>query len=195
MKKLFLGSSVLLATLVMAATNVSADTLEKHEVKTGDTLSEIASKYKAEVGQIASKNKIENIDLIFVGQELIIDKDAENILPEVKQLPRTTPVENTYVEEAYVEPTYQETYQEPVAQETYVGDSNSAKEWIAMKESSGSYTAQNGQYYGRYQLNPSLYVGYDTTPAGQEAAADAYVAGRYGTWEAAKQFWIANGWY
>ena len=27
-----------------------------------------------------------------------------------------------------------------------------AKEWIAQKESSGSYTAQNGQYYGRYQL-------------------------------------------
>lgn len=27
-----------------------------------------------------------------------------------------------------------------------------AKEWIAQKESNGSYTAQNGQYYGRYQL-------------------------------------------
>ena len=30
-----------------------------------------------------------------------------------------------------------------------------AKEWIAQKESSGSYTAQNGQYYGRYQLSLS----------------------------------------
>lgn len=75
------------------------------------------------------------------------------------------------------------------------GSSSSAKEWIAQKESSGSYTASNGQYYGRYQLNPSLYVGYDTTPAGQEAAADAYVAERYGTWENAQAFWMNNGYY
>ncbi|MBP5845564.1 peptidoglycan-binding protein LysM, partial [Lactiplantibacillus plantarum] len=25
--------------------------------------------------------------------------------------------------------------------------------------------------------------------------ADAYVAGRYGSWTAAKAFWQANGWY
>ena len=191
MKKLVLGSSVLLATLVMAATNVSADTLEKHEVKSGDTLSQIASKYKVEVGQIASKNKIENIDLIFVGQELVIDKNAENIIPEVHQLPGTTPVTETYVEETYVEPNY-ETYVAPNYGEA---TSSSAKEWIAQRESGGNYNAVNGQYYGKYQLNPSLYVGYDHSPAGQEAAADAYVADRYGSWEAAQQFWIANGWY
>lgn len=50
--------------------------------------------------------------------------------------------------------------------------------------------------YGRYQLNPSLYAGYDTTPAGQEAAAQAYVDSRYGgSWVTAKNFWLANGWY
>lgn len=69
-----------------------------------------------------------------------------------------------------------------------------AKEWIAQKESSGSYTAQNGQYYGRYQLSLS-YLNGDLSAENQEKVADAYVAGRYGSWSAAKAFWLANGWY
>ena len=35
------------------------------------------------------------------------------------------------------------------------------------KESSGSYTAQNGQYYGRYQLTIT-YLNGDLSPANQE---------------------------
>ena len=41
---------------------------------------------------------------------------------------------------------------------------DAAKEWIAQKESSGSYTAQNGQYYGRYQLTIT-YLNGDLSPA------------------------------
>ena len=76
------------------------------------------------------------------------------------------------------------------------GSSNWAKEWIAQRESGGSYTAYNpnGGYYGRYQLNPSL-VAYGASPAEQEAAADNYVAQRYGSWENAQAFWQRNGWY
>lgn len=86
-------------------------------------------------------------------------------------------------------------YQEP-ADQSYQGSSSWAKEWIAQRESNGSYTAYNpnGGYYGRYQLNPSL-VHYGASPAEQEAAADNYVAQRYGSWEAAQSFWAANGWY
>ena len=69
-----------------------------------------------------------------------------------------------------------------------------AKEWIAQKESSGSYTAQNGQYYGRYQLTIS-YLNGDLSPENQEKTADAYVEGCYGSWSVAKNFWLANGWY
>ena len=79
---------------------------------------------------------------------------------------------------------------------SYQGDSNWAKEWIAQRESGGSYSAYNprGGYYGRYQLNSSL-IPYGASPAEQEAAADAYVSQRYGSWERAQQFWAANGWY
>lgn len=80
--------------------------------------------------------------------------------------------------------------------QSYQGGSNWAKEWIAQRESGGSYTAYNpnGGYYGRYQLNPSL-VAYGASPAEQEAAADNYVAQRYGSWENAQAFWQRNGWY
>lgn len=77
-----------------------------------------------------------------------------------------------------------QTYSQPQpaqqqAQSSSQGSSSWAKEWIAQRESGGSYTAYNaaGGYYGRYQLNPSL-VSYGASPAEQEAAADNYVADR-----------------
>lgn len=35
----------------------------------------------------------------------------------------------------------------------------------------------------------------DYSPENQERVADSYVAERYGSWSAAKAFWLANGWY
>ena len=69
-----------------------------------------------------------------------------------------------------------------------------AKAWIASKESGGSYTATNGNYYGKYQLSLS-YLNGDTSAANQEKVANSYVQSRYGSWTAAKAFWQANGWY
>lgn len=69
-----------------------------------------------------------------------------------------------------------------------------AKAWIANRESGGSYSAQNGQYIGKYQLSAS-YLNGDYSAANQERVANNYVASRYGSWAAAKQFWQANGWY
>ena len=70
----------------------------------------------------------------------------------------------------------------------------SAKEWIAWRESGGDYNARNGQYIGRYQLSADKLDG-DWSPEHQEEVADDYVANRYGSWEAAKEFWEAHGWY
>ena len=69
-----------------------------------------------------------------------------------------------------------------------------AKEWIAQKESGGSYTKQNGNYYGKYQLSIS-YLNGDYSAANQEKVADQYVASRYGSWTAAQAFWESHGWY
>lgn len=69
-----------------------------------------------------------------------------------------------------------------------------AKEWIAQRESGGSYTAKNGLYYGRYQLTKS-YLNGDYSAANQEKVAAQYVTSVYGSWNKAKTFWLANGWY
>ncbi|EGP4873513.1 peptidase M23, partial [Enterococcus faecium] len=89
-----------------------------------------------------------------------------------------------------------ETQSAPAATETTTTatSTNAAKEWIAQKESSGSYTATNGRYIGRYQLDSS-YLNGDYSAANQEKVVEQYVASRYGSWEAAKAFWEANGWY
>lgn len=69
-----------------------------------------------------------------------------------------------------------------------------AREWIAQRESGGSYTARNGRYYGRYQLDIS-YLHGDLSPANQDKVADQYVRERYGSWVKAKEFWQVHNWY
>jgi len=71
---------------------------------------------------------------------------------------------------------------------------SSAKAWIANKESGGSYSARNGQYVGKYQLSSS-YLNGDYSSANQDRVADQYVTSRYGSWAAAKSYWVANGSY
>ena len=148
-----------------------------------------------EIQKIASDNKLPNLDLIFEGEQLVIrsEKEVANTpAPAVE----VAPVQQV-VEQPVAQPVQQEV-QQPVAQEVAQpaapAASSDAKEWIAQRESSGSYDATNGQYIGRYQLSAS-YLNGDYSPANQERVADQYVAGRYGSWDAAKSFWLANGWY
>lgn len=74
------------------------------------------------------------------------------------------------------------------------GSEASAKNWIAQRESGGSYRARNGQYIGRYQLSAS-YLHGDYSVANQERTANWYVHNRYGSWARAKSFWQIHGWY
>lgn len=76
----------------------------------------------------------------------------------------------------------------------YTSIYSNAKEEIAKRESGGSYSATNGRYIGRYQLDYT-YLNGDYSPENQERVADNYVAGRYGSWDAALDFWNRNGWY
>lgn len=174
-----------------------------YTVKSGDTLSGIAEKYNTTVEKLAEKNKIKDIHLIYVDQVLVIDGEA----------PATSTTSAATAEAPVAAPAATETttYEAPaasvtVAEETVAttetsaststvsGSEAEAKEWIAQKESGGSYTATNGRYIGRYQLTDS-YLNGDYSAENQERVADAYVAGRYGSWAAAKNFWLNNGWY
>ena len=196
------GFAVVLAFLAPSLT--FAQETKTYTVKPGDTLSEIAETYNTTVEKLAKLNNIKNVDLIFIDQVLVIDGEApvaqttttEAPVAEVEETPA---VAETVVEETTYEATYEapapaatESYSAPAA--TVSGSEAEAKEWIAQKESGGSYTATNGQYIGRYQLTDS-YLNGDYSAANQERVADAYVAGRYGSWSAAKDFWLANGWY
>ncbi|BDS66293.1 TPA: LysM domain-containing protein [Streptococcus pneumoniae] len=175
---------------VFAPSFVSAQESSTYTVKEGDTLSEIAETRNTTVEKLAENNHIDNIHLIYVGQELVIDGPVA---------PVATPAPATYAAPAAQDETVSAPVAEtPVVSETVVstvsGSEAEAKEWIAQKESGGSYTATNGRYIGRYQLTDS-YLNGDYSAENQERVADAYVAGRYGSWTAAKNFWLNNGWY
>ena len=196
---------------VFAPSFVSAQESSTYTVKEGDTLSEIAETHNTTVEKLAENNHIDNVHLIYVGQELVIDGPVA---------PVATPAPATYAAPAAQDETVSAPVAEttevveeaapaastPAAEETVAvaetsapaatvsGSEAEAKEWIAQKESGGSYTATNGQYIGRYQLTDS-YLNGDYSAANQERVADAYVAGRYGSWTAAKNFWLNNGWY
>ncbi|HGQ1243733.1 TPA: LysM peptidoglycan-binding domain-containing protein [Streptococcus pneumoniae] len=175
---------------VFAPSFVSAQESSTYTVKEGDTLSEIAETHNTTVEKLAENNHIDNIHLIYVDQELVIDGPVA---------PVATPAPATYAAPAAQDETVSAPIAEtPVVSETVVstvsGSEAEAKEWIAQKESGGSYTATNGRYIGRYQLTDS-YLNGDYSAENQERVADAYVAGRYGSWTAAKNFWLNNGWY
>lgn len=196
---------------VFAPSFVSAQESSTYTVKEGDTLSEIAETHNTTVEKLAENNHIDNIHLIYVGQELVIDGPVA---------PVATPAPATYAAPAAQDETVSAPAAEitevaeeaapaasaPAAEEagvsteasapatTVSGSEAEAKEWIAQKESGGSYTATNGRYIGRYQLTDS-YLNGDYSAENQERVADAYVAGRYGSWSAAKNFWLNNGWY
>ncbi len=165
---------------LLTAGVVSAET---YTVKSGDTLSEIAETHNTTVEKLAEQNKISNLDFIHVGQVLELgDVTVKAVESSVEQTQSTTSSTSTAT----------------VTTSTYFSnlsaEDTAAKEWIAMKESSGSYDARNGIYIGRYQLT-NTYLNGDYSPENQERVADAYVASRYGSWSAAKAFWLANGWY
>lgn len=194
------GKALLLSTIMAAGAALAIGTSDAHAAETytvqsGDTLSKISAKFVGDnslVNSIATNNNISNVDLIFEGQQLSIDTAAQNTAAPVQE--QAAPVEQTQQAAAPVQETAPAPVQEAAPAAAAPATTSSAKEWIAQKESSGSYDATNGQYIGRYQLSSS-YLNGDYSPANQERVADQYVAQRYGSWEGAQAFWLANGWY
>ena len=175
MMKRIIGLSLLAGLFLPIVANA-----DSYTDKSGDTLSAIAKEKNTTVDAIAKKNKISNVNLISVGQVLEIE-DA-NTTHKTTEQATTSQIDTTQATTTIS------------ASDGLSAEDAAAKEWIAQKESSGSYTAQNGQYYGRYQLTIT-YLNGDLSPANQEKVANQYVVSRYRSWSAAKNFWLANGWY
>lgn len=156
---------------------------DEYVVQSGDTLSAIALKYGVSVEEIKNANGLSS-DLLLVGQKLKVGGQLQS-QPQVQTEAET---------QEQAQPQEQPQVQAQTQQPTLNDNEQSAKNWIAQKESNGSYSATNGQYIGKYQLSSSMLNG-DYSPENQERVADNYVTQRYGSWQNAKEAWLANGWY
>ena len=182
---------------VAGAAAANADTVT---VKSGDTLSQIADENNTTVSSIQSLNSLQNIHLIFPGQKLVINANNGDAAVSTQQSAQT--VQQASQQQTTQQASQQQTTQQASQQQTMkttqqaVASSSeqAARDWIASRESGGSYTAQNGNYYGKYQLS-SAYLGGDYSAENQERVADSYVLNRYGSWANAKSHWLQNGWY
>lgn len=189
---------------VAGAAAANADTVT---VKSGDTLSQIADENNTTVSSIQSLNSLQNIHLIFPGQKLVINANNGDAAVSTQQSAQTTQQASQQqttqqsaqtTQQASQQQTTQRASQQQTMQITQQAVASSseqaARDWIASRESGGSYTAQNGNYYGKYQLS-SAYLGGDYSAENQERVADSYVLNRYGSWANAKSHWLQNGWY
>lgn len=203
-------AAVLGAGLFASTTSANADV--RVTVKSGDTVAKIANQYNSSVSAIETANSLKNVNLIYVGESLSVPNSTTAasttaVTTATTQSQSTTPAQSTTTTSnsantatnysgtaSHTTATTGTTSTNTAATTSTSGSTSSAKSWIANKESGGSYTASNGNYYGKYQLTKSLLNG-DYSPANQEKVANSYVSSRYGSWAAAKSFWQANGWY
>lgn len=205
LNKLLLSATAAAGFFAATTAVANADTVT---VQAGDTVSEIADKYNTTVEEIQNLNQLENVNLIYVGEELVVNTNGQAATTASSEAPAATatvssqaPVQQAPAQQAPAQQqvasapaqqtTSQQTYTAPTAASA---DEASAREFIAARESGGSYSAANGQYYGKYQLSRS-YLGGDLSAANQERVANNYVQSRYGSWTAAKNHWLQNGWY
>lgn len=187
--------------IAAGSTVASADTT--YTVQAGDTLSSISQKFaNSSVDKLAQDNNIQNVNLIYVGQQLLIKDNGETTQAPAQTAAQAAPVQTTqsqapvyYAQQPAAQSNYN--YQVP-ATNSYTanlgGNEAAAQAWIAQRESGGSYTARNGQYIGKYQLS-AAYLNGDYSAANQERVAQQYVASRYGSWTNAQAFWQQHGWY
>ena len=182
-------------------------------VKPGDTVSGIAQAHKTTIDAIKAANSMSNINLIYPGQTLEVNgsngqNQAQTAAP-VKQAAQPVraaqpaqPAAAHYVaQKTHVKAPVQKAQAPAPAKKapvqntnTVTGSDAAAKNYIGGLESGNSYSARNGRFVGRYQLDSS-YLGGDYSNANQDRVADQYVNGRYGSWTNAASFWKQHGWY
>ena len=173
--------------LGVSTTAVVANADMVYTVQSGDTLSSISYKFAKDnslINEIAKDNNLSDINQLHVGQKLLIKGNGE--IAPLNDNDQNATSQNSNEDKDKAQKTSQSS--------NLSSSEQAAKEWIAQRESGGSYTAQNGVHYGRYQLDLA-YLGGDLSPQHQEEVAQQYMQNRYGSWQAAQAHWMANGWW
>ncbi|GKQ42981.1 peptidase M23 [Companilactobacillus sp. RD055328] len=193
----FVTASPVSAESVVNVTDTKNEKKTEVKLENGDNLWQLALDYDVDMEDIVKANDLDSISDI-------IKPDQELIIPGLQTDEAKARKENSAKVATPAATTTKATTAAPVAKTTpavtqsvvssTTGSENAAKEWIAQRESGGSYSARNGIYIGRYQLSSS-YLNGDYSPANQERAAHNYVYSRYGSWQGAKSFWLSHGWY
>ena len=200
-KKFLLTIAAAFGLITVSVVAANADTVT---VKSGDTLSKIATEYNTTVSSIQQLNHLADVNLIYVGEQLQVNGAQNNQVNSQPQAAQQSAASNNQAKQNQnSQPAAQSS--QP-AQATANNSSNSsassnlsssdaaAKAWIVARESGGNYNARNGQYVGAYQLSAS-YLGGDYSPAHQDEVANQYVISRYGSWVNAQKHWQECGWY
>ncbi|HIW89059.1 MAG TPA: LysM peptidoglycan-binding domain-containing protein [Candidatus Ligilactobacillus excrementipullorum] len=202
--------SLTAAAGLFAAGSVAANA-DTVTVKAGDTVSDIALAHHTTVAAIEKANKLADVNFILPGQKLEIDKKGnvkvveqpqqtqaaiqQQQAPAAAQTPAAQPQQQAPVQQAQA-PVAQAQPQQRAAQPqrstaNVSGSEAAARQFIMARESSGDYNARNGIYIGAYQLSSDKLNG-DYSRANQDRVAQQYVTARYGSWQAAQQYWNAH---
>ncbi len=212
LNKVLLSAATVVGFTAATVATANADTVT---VNAGDTLSHIALRNNTTVEALQQLNNLENINLIFPGQKIEVGGQTQTVeqtpvvaaqpaqpaqadqTQQVAQAQAAVEAQQAAQAAAVQQAAQGQSYtvtQQPTTSTAGNGDETAAREWIAGKESGGSYTVTNGQYIGKYQLSAS-YLNGDYSAENQERVANNYVSSRYGSWTNAKQHWLQNGWY
>lgn len=200
-KKTLTVAAGVASAFAFGASHASADTTDSQNrptdyvVKAGDTLNKLSSEYNTTVEDIAAKNNITDVNLIFVGQHLTFAEAAASQataapVAQAPAAPVAAPVQQAPVQQAPAAA--------PVRQAAPQVSSSAALNALIARESGGNVHARNGQYYGIGQLSAQARARYGGNSADyndQLNAMKAYIAARYGTAENAWAHSQATGWY
>ncbi|WP_314427818.1 LysM domain-containing protein [Leuconostoc lactis] len=200
-KKTLTVAAGVASAFAFGASHASADTTDSQNrptdyvVKAGDTLNKLSSEYNTTVEDIAAKNNITDVNLIFVGQHLTFAEAAASQataapVAQAPAAPVAAPVQQAPVQQAPAAA--------PVRQAAPQVSSSAALNALIARESGGNVHARNGQYYGIGQLSAqarAVYGGNSADYNDQLNAMKAYIAARYGTAENAWAHSQATGWY
>lgn len=172
-----------------------------YDVKPGDTLSKIAQEYDTSVNKIAKDNNIDNIHLIFIGDQLIVSD--EEIETNNEYVSNTTVTQaqpkqetKTYSNDAYG------SFEQITNELGITGYEKDAWSELIRRESNWNVYATNSSS-GAYGLPQSL-PGSKMASAGGDWQSNAYtqlkwmksyVYGRYGSFSNALAHHNNNGWY